>query len=228
MNLGIFLIILTLVLTSLVVIYVAIRKQRSEVQTSYLVLISFFALWALFTLFVEVAALADIALVFKGLTYVLGLGIAWSFLGFTINFPYRAYQINTFFIKAGILVTTVFLGFLFLVPGTLNLRVIIDEQFGQKLFSLDYRWLTAYILVFVSISSSAFYILLRKYFTASGESRLQLRLVVVSTMIAFLAGLVFNLLSLYIDQHWLQIYGPSFTLVFTLVVAYLIFLRGRK
>ena len=80
----------------------------------------------------------------------------------------------------------------------------------------------------MAIFFSAYWFLFKKRKTYSGINRKLTDLVLIAAALPIAAGIVLNLFFLDRSVNDSYIYGPSFTLIFTLLVTYKIFIRGEK
>lgn len=217
--------ILTIVLTSLVAIVVYVRNPKSDVAKSFVILILTFAVWGIAQATLYATSSLQIAYVADVSTYFFGLLIAWSFFTFSYLFPYKAARLNKY-ILGSLLILTIISFVTILSPGGV-VQSVYNNEFGYAFINNKYSY-GFYTLVFFLIFGYAYNLLIQKYRSSSAENRLLTLHVIYSSLVPVVAGSLFNLIFILFKRFEYQIYGPSFTLIFTITVAYLIFLRGRK
>ena len=150
------LLILTGLITALMALYVFMRSPQGEVQQAYIILISFFVLWAFLTSIVYSTSDLVLAAILERVTYVLGLGIAWAFLNFAKKFPYKINQIsNAFQIVFALL--SVILFFPIVSPNGILTAVLSGMDIHDKFVLTNFYWLALYI-----VFSLVFSVALRK------------------------------------------------------------------
>ena len=219
------LVIITIVATALVALIVILRNPKSEIAQSFAVLISFFVLWAALQGFIFISSSAEQTYVAELLTNYLGLGIAWSFLIFAYFFPYKSYRIERgqVVFLAG---ATILMFILMSIPGFI-IDITQPWHHGLALPANKINF-ALYILLFSLIFGNAYQILIKKFLVSTAENKILLLHVIYSSAVPVIAGSILNLLLIEFDEFRYQIYGPSFTLFFTLTVAYLIFIRRER
>jgi len=194
------------------------------VAKSYLFLISTFIAWAVFRVIAYISSNLELVLYAERWSYVVGLLIAWTFLNFTSKFPYQKIYYDGLFRTIALVLTTVLIMYSLYARG---LVVAVNVIETDKTFTMSPVGITIYNLTFIVIFAVAFSQIIRKYKQAAGDQKVQLRWVIMSTLIAVIGGLVCNLIFIQLGIFSYQVFGPSFTLPFTLTVSYLI-LRARK
>ena len=223
MDFKLILILVTIMLTSVTALYIYSRYSEGVVQKSYLLLITTFIVWAVIRVVVYTTQDAGIALIFERSAYIVGILIAWAFFNFAYQFAYRAPRISTAYVRA--------LALLSLIPVMQSFtNYFIRKAFlgsSGAFFDISFPLLVLYDVVFIMVFGYAFHLLVQKFFESSGETRVSLRYVVISTLIAVAGGFTVNLFHPLLGEFRYQVLGPSFTIFFTLAVAYLI-IRSRK
>lgn len=214
----------TILITLALAAYVFYRDPRSKVAGSFLTLIISFGIWAFCQTYMYVTNDLNLALLADRLTYPTGLLIAWSYLYFAHIFPYADRAVNNKIVVIAILLSVVSMILILIPDGIVQSIYMLN---GVKAFRLHLIYFTVYVLAFFFIFSYALYIFLQKYRRATGEARIQLKYVVLSSLPAIITGSLFNIIFLYFDIFQYQIYAPTFTLFFSTTVFYLIFIRSR-
>ncbi len=184
-----------------------------------------FALWAVGQAILYTAKDQELILFVANLTYVFGLAIAWSFLIFAAEFPYRLALIPRV-VAFGVLLSLISL-ILTYVPNQYRITqdvFITDSVPGFRINKVSFL---TYAFTFFFLFIYSFVILILKCQSSTGETKAQLKHVIYSSLVPILAGSFFNLLFISMGIFKYQIYGPMFTLIFTITVSYLIFLRPK-
>lgn len=220
MDFRLILLIITILTTGILGISVYIRNPRSDVALRFLLLISLFVFWSLAQYVIYASADKSTVLFADRLTYLFGLGIAWAYLSFATYFPYLYSRAQRRMVKI-LAALSVVAGAVSLMPSLLVHDVAI--QTNGPFFVLNFYGFTFYAVVFFAVFIYAFYILAAKYRESAGEHKLQIKYVFVSSLVPVVAGSIFNVLFIYFTIFQYQVYGPSFTLVFTITVTYLLF-----
>ena len=228
MDFKLILILLTIILTVLIAVIVYVRNPKSSLAKSFVVLITSFAVWGIAQAALYAAPTHASAAFADKITYVLGLPLAWAFLNFVYHFPFKTIHLNRYILITGGVINLFSLYPVFFQPAIMS--KIYDQPFTSYSpnVGLSFIYFALYSVGFFTVFIYAYYILIQKYKNAVAENKISILHVLYSTLIAVIGGSITNILLLYFGSFQYQVYGPSFTLVFTLVVAYLIFLRGRK
>jgi len=219
------LVIITIVATALVALIVILRNPKSEITQSFAVLISCFVLWAAAQGVMYVSMDVRLAYTADVLAFFTALCIAWAFLRFAFLFPSRMFPVRKDVI-ATLGMASLLIISLILVPGFMIRDIQVwNPGFGFPVNTVQFL---VYTTIFFSVFGYAYLILARKYFVSTAENKVLLLHVIYASLIPVTAGSILNLLLLAVNQLRYQIYGPSFTLFFTLTVAYLIFIRRER
>jgi hypothetical protein len=205
--------------------YIFIRNPRSEISISFIFLIFSFVLWALAQAILYSTSDRATAVLVDRSSYVFALLIPWSFLSFLLVFPYRMRDTNNILRYINIFLSIVCLGLLFF-PNLYTYDVNITHF--KKDLLINYYSFTFWVVTYLLIMLHAFIIFYKKYRIAAGESKQQLRYIMGATIIPIIAGSLMNLFLYFLNIYDFAVYGPSFTLIFTVTVSYLIFLRPRR
>src|SRR3989344_7954452 len=146
MDFRLILLLLTIVITGFLALFVYFRSPNNAVAKHYLLLITSFVTWALIRYIIDVTTDLNLALLLETASYVLGLGIGWTFLAFASAFPYPSKPNKK--ILTAILIFTV-AAFLTVVKGDL----VLGTQFAyySKSFTIGFPALTLYNVVFSSL-----------------------------------------------------------------------------
>ena len=227
MDFKLYLAILTICLTVLVALVLLIRNPRSNVTRSFALLITSYALWGIAQAALYAAPTHASASLADQITYVLGIPIAWTFLNFVYHFPFKSNHLNRYILITGGVINLFSLYPVFFQPSIIS--KIYDQPFTSysSNLSLSITYFSIYSLGFFTVFIYAYYVLIQKYMNSVAENKIIILHVLYSSLIAVIGGSIVNILLLYFGLFRYQIYGPSFTLIFTITVSYLIFLRPK-
>ena len=225
MDLPISLLILTIIATSIVALFVYIRNKGNSIARAFVLLISSFVLWAIAQLFMYISPTAPEAVMAMRFANLFALLLAWSFCLFAYHFPNITIQLNRLFL-------------FFLVISTMLSLYLSFDAYGITMdayplrsgyaFLLNKPAYAFYAVTFLGIFGYGYSLLVRKYLNSVGENRLLILHVIYSSLIPVIAGSILNMIMLFFDQFSQMIFGPSFTLIFTCVAAYIVFFRNRN
>ncbi len=149
--------------------------------------------------------------------YIAAALIATSLLQFSFLFPYR----HKSFGKLKFFLTTApFILFVFLIPTKYFIkRVIVGNPNIIDLGSLYHLYSLWFIFYFVILFINYFSNLRR----SQGTSRLQLRYLLIGTLMSGIIGVSFNLILPWIGNYNLIQIGPAFSIIWLIFIIYAIF-----
>ena len=223
MDLKLIILLFTSVLTALVAVIVYLGNPRGIVQRSFVALISFFVIWALFVASVYLSRDAVTATFLTRMTTMASLITAFLFWNFCVQFPVKT--LNTSHITRWLFIIMVCaVPLIMLNIGAY--REVLPSAEG-KIFIMNPLPFAIHIASILSIFGAAYWMLFKKHKLLSGLNKRLVDIVMVAAAIPIVAGLIFNLFFLNRFRNDLYMYGPCFTIFFTLAVAYLI-IRSRK
>lgn len=224
MNFEIFLLLVTIVLTTLLAIYIFARNPKGALSRIFILLILSFAFWSIVQLLLYMSANMNDVPILRKITYIFGIPIGWSFLYFALQFPYVTKDfLRTRYVLAISSLSSAL--FIFCYKADIIFTPIEYSGKGLYLSTPIYWYFVASFLAPLIVSYIIFY---KKLQHATGDMKYKLLLIVISSSIAVFFGSLFDVIFPYFGILSFQLYGPSFTLVFTITVSYIVFLDPRR
>ncbi|MCX5692558.1 MAG: ATP-binding protein [Candidatus Omnitrophica bacterium] len=199
--------------------FVYIRNRRSLINFWYTVFVSFLALWTFGLLMMYLSATAGSKLFWANFLYLVGSLIPSSFFCFSLIFPSdKALPIR----KVGLIFLPNFILFILYFFTSLMIRKVVYENGIIKYFVYGPLHLLFDIQV-VFFFGWAFWNLYRKYKVSAGRTKMQLRYILVATILGVvLAGTTNVAIPAFLYNCSLAWLGPSFTFPMFSIIAYAI------
>jgi len=193
------------------------HNPKDKINIYYSLTVLSVALWTFGSVMFRIVHFSS-ALPWAILYYISASLIATYFLYFAIVFPKRVVKKWSIVRHVLMHIPAIILAYLVLYsPGFISdFRL---QSWGKeiKLGSVYYL----YILHFIGYMGTAFLILTKKLFIATGIERTQIKVVLAGTFIATIFGAIFNLF-LPLSNYKLVWLGPYFTLIMVVAIAYAI------
>lgn len=214
----------TVVITVAVSLYVGIIYRTSKLALAFILLISSFAFWAIMQLLLFYSSDPAEVIWLRRITYLCGFPLAWAFFYFSLVFVYPT--LGWFKVLRRILIIASIFSIYLILSSNITITRSLMPSTG-KLGYLELSRFIFFVITFYSIVISSLYTFYKKYIASTGENRFVIKCVAFSAAVPFFFGSVFNVYLPYFGFPEYQMYGPSFTLFFSLTVFYLMFIRSR-
>jgi len=213
-------IILLFVIASINVILgflVLIRKRRSWVNIFYSLVVFSIALWAIgLSYFIDSIDFVS-AILWARIYYIAAAMIAYSFLMFGLLFPYVKMK---FIWWKHILILIPFFASCILVFTKYHIEAIFIQPWGKDvILGWGYVVFTVYFLMYMGIG---FVSMWKKERESLGIRKMQIKYVLLGTLIAALGGSVFNLFLPLVGNYKFIWLGPLFTFLMAIFISYAI------
>jgi hypothetical protein len=194
-------------------------KKRSLINLSYALFILFVALWSLGLLMMYLAPSPEGKLLAAKFLYLMGSFISAAFFYFSLVFPSGESQSS---VKLGLIFSPNIILFALYFFNTLMVREVVYEGevvkyfiYGPLHFLFDIQ--------FIGFFCCAFWNLYSKYKIAIGRTKLQLRYILIATILGVvLAGTTNVVMPSFLNNCSLAWIGPSFTFPMLSIITYAI------
>lgn len=215
-------IMLNIIIGTLNIIIAIMIYKKNRVKTKAIIHFIMFCIFAfLWSINVAMTFITQNIILFSWLnklSYFLAMCISISFLFFSFEYPYRISKINKW-LCAFIALFFSFITYLiiFRLSDTIQLLSFglypIENNNILLLFGI-------YMIVILLIG---YFILIKKYILSEGINKKRLLIIIISTLIPFILGMIFDWYVIYIGKYDFDRIGPIFTIIMSGSIAYLLF-----
>ena len=206
-------------------VFIFSRGIKNKVNLYFSLLTFFNFLWAVSLLVFDFVDSEDLLKLSASLPYTAAWLIAIYLFYFSVEFPYRIFDLSklykwiinsiTFVV---VIYTTVF--YRFFVPNV----AIVPEHIAY--YRTDFY--IVYTIFFAFFMLLTIFIFIKKYNLAEGIAKIQLRLMLITVILGIVFGSYFDLFLIYFDIfRWIYL-GPLFTLFINFAAFYSIFLLNKN
>ncbi|MBU2575913.1 hypothetical protein KKF64_02410, partial [Patescibacteria group bacterium] len=196
---------------------VLIRKRRSWVNIFFSLLAFSIVLWSIGLSCFRNATDFDSAILWARLYYLAAAIIAYSFLMFGLMFPYAKIKFRWW---KHILILIPFIASCILVFTKYHVEAIFIQPWGKDVI-LGWGYV-AYTMYMVMYMGAAFVSMWKKGRESVGIRKMQIRYVLLGTLIATIGGSIFNLFYPLVGNYQFIWLGPLFTFLLVVFIAYAI------
>ncbi|MDD5342416.1 MAG: histidine kinase N-terminal 7TM domain-containing protein [Patescibacteria group bacterium] len=217
---GIILLVIALIVLALG-FYIYNRDPKNAVNISFLFTATGVTIWILANSFIAINTDTESALWYR-MAYFAGVLIASSVLYFSWVFPYRLFQTGLWR-KVIVLVPAVAFAPLFFLTDS----IIIGVQRTSDLTILEYgKLFPLYVAFFALFFLWTLFSLIKKYRRSNGMHRWQLKYVIISILIPFVANMITDMIIPMAGSGrpaWMEFTGAELSVVWLGFTAYVAF-----
>ncbi|MBI4122418.1 MAG: GAF domain-containing protein [Parcubacteria group bacterium] len=193
------------------------RNPRNPTNITYGLVVLSAAAWSVGLAFFRLATDLESALFWARFYYVTAAFIGYVFLLFGIVFPYQHIKISW---SKMFLLTIPALAVMGLVYTPFHIESLFIQPWGKDvIFGWNYALYTVY---FITYTGFGFWHLWQKSQESVGIRKLQIRYVLLGTLVATVGGACFNLIYPLLGNYQLIWLGPLFTAIMMVFIAYAI------
>lgn len=163
-------------------------------------------------------------LLFVKLIYIFGILAAFAYLMLAYNFPYKTKIYNKKFISLIYAIPLILV--MLLIIGVLKKEddVIINNILYREVNFADFLIFAVYFFIYVFLGAS---ILFKKYFSADGIHKVQIKYLLIATLGTFLTTGYVSVILLLFNNFTYDWLGAIFLFIHFSFVGYLIFIKNR-
>ncbi len=214
------------VIDLLMVIFVLSRGLKNKVNLYFGLLMFFTFIWSISLFIARFFGNITLTHIFENITFIAGILIIIYILFFVINFPYKSVNLSWW---QKVLIWLPFIIVCYLVAfGNFIIETNYYNNWGEYVSKYNNVQFIFYFLYLVFLSVLSLFYLVRKYLSAEGIIKLQIKLLLWALIIGMGLATYFDLVLIYFgnfEYNWL---GPVFSLLVNSAVFYLIFLNRDK
>jgi len=210
-------------IASFVFAYILLRRAKNNhIYFNFGMAVLFLALWLAGIVVNSFGFLPGFSTFIENLSFALGIGILHYFLIFTLSFPLpsprRSLKVGILYFFTSLIALSCFIPGLYVISSVSTHPFIYADvnPFGLALYSIYFTLLS--VLSFVN--------LIYKYKNNDGIFRLQLKKIILGTIIAIVVNLFFRITVLFLGHHDTSPIGAFFT--FTVLIYIYSILFSKK
>ncbi len=200
--------------------FILLRNLKDRANTFFAAFTIFVGLWSLGLAGFIFSRDSSVALWWAKEYYAAAALIAFSFLGFSLNFTNRARKFTTIQKLLALIPVAAILAMIFADPS-LMLAGIRYHEWGKEVI-LNRVGYSLYSLYFILYVSLGFIVIVNAWRKAIGIQKIYLRYILTGLTVAFGLGATFNLFYPAFGNYKYIWVGPLFTLVYVSTVSYAI------
>ena len=215
-----FFLLLTLLLNLVLAVGIYLKGRSLVANKLFALLLIFISLWITGMLFFRISVDARYLSFWLNSYYFFAALVAFTFYFFCRGFKYKYRKVHIYeqFAHFSLLV-------IFLAVGHRGVVTeIIYRVDGNHMVTFNLFVYTLYICFFICYVATGFGNLLTKFHQSSGHLKQLIGIVLVATLIAALAGVVFDLLVPLYTYSYIWI-GPYFTSAMVMIIARFVFFK---
>ena len=201
--------------------YFVLRGEKKVTNYLFSLISLAVALWSFNLGFFILTDSLNAALIFANIYYVAAAAIPMLFFYFSLFFPEnkeRFKKKHLFFLTPFIILVS-----FILIDKNIILQEVYVASWGKDVI-LNQTSYVAYIFYFLFFVTVSYYYLIKLYdFNLRKDERIQLKFLIVGTMLSYFFGMVFNLFFPYFGNYRYIWFGPFFTLIMVFSLGYAIF-----